>query len=67
MNLTATLIVFAASAVCFFWAMRVAARPADPLKPRLINYNLVMVAAAFIGLVMLVHMINLAGFKTGRY
>lgn len=47
--------------------MRVAARPADPLKPRLLNYNLVMVVAAFVGLVMIVHLINLAGLKTGRY
>jgi len=67
MNLTITILILAAAIAGFFWSMRIAARPADPLKPRMINYNLVMVLAVFIAFVMIIHLINMAGIKTGRY
>lgn len=67
MTLTLSLIILALAAIGFLLAMRIAARPADPLKPRLVNYNIVMVIAAFIILLMFVHIINLVGVKTGRY
>ena len=67
MSLTITLIILALAAVTFVVSMRIAARPADPLKPRLINYNIVMIIAVFVAFIMIVHLINLAGIKTGRY
>ena len=67
MDFIITLIVLAFSAIGFFVSMRIAARPADPLKPRLVSYNLMMILTAFVFILMLVHLVNLAGIKTGRY
>lgn len=67
MDLIITLIVLAFSAIGFFVSMRIAARPADPLKPRLVSYNVIMILTVFVFILMLVHLVNLAGIKTGRY
>lgn len=67
MSITITILILSAAIVGFIWSMRIAARPADPLKPRLVNYNIVMVLAVFVAFIMIIHLINLAGIKTGRY
>lgn len=67
MTLPVTLLVLALAAGLFFWSMARAAKPADPLKPRMINYHVVMIFAVFIAFIMVVHLVNLAGVKTGRY
>ena len=67
MSLTVTLIILAIAAGVFIWSMRIAARPADPLKTRIINYNIVMIIAVFVAFLMVVHLVNLAGVETGRH
>lgn len=43
------------------------ARPSDPLKgPRLMPWRPLMVAAAVGALMMVVHLVNIMGVKTGR-
>ena len=43
------------------------ARPADPARgPRLAPYRFLMLVGAAVVLMMLVHLVNLAGFRTGR-
>ena len=67
MPLNATLIMLAtAVAVGLFCAWR-GARPPDLIRgPRLIPYRFIMVLAAAFVLIALVHLMNLAGFETGR-
>ncbi len=51
-------------AALFGW---LGARPADPARgPRLAPYRFLMLVAAAVVLMMLVHLVNLAGFHTGR-
>lgn len=53
-------------AVGLFSGWRGAQAP-NPLKgPRLMPYRLIMVTAAAAALVLLVHLVNLLGIKTGR-
>jgi len=50
-----------------FWlASHRAAQPADPLRPRLVPWRGVIIASGFAAFVALVHLVNLAGFTTGR-
>ncbi len=42
-----------------------AAQPWDDLKPRVVPWRMVMLLAAFAGILALVHLINLAGGETG--
>jgi hypothetical protein len=54
----------AALAALFGW---LGARPFDPRKgPRLAPYRFLMLLCAAGVLIMLVHLVNLAGFTTGR-
>ncbi len=54
----------AAFATLFGW---LGARPFDPRKgPRLAPYRFLMLLCAAVVLFMIVHLVNLAGFTTGR-
>ena len=67
MELAPTLVLFllaAATVACSGWR---GARPFDPRRgPRLVPWRLIMVTAAVVALVLLVHLANLLGVKTGR-
>lgn len=67
MDLVATLTALgAAAAIGLFSAWR-GAQPPDLLRgPRMIPYRFIMVLAAAVCLVMVVHLVNLAGIETGR-
>lgn len=53
-------------AIALFSGWRGAQAP-NPIKgPRLMPYRLIMVTAAAAALVLLVHLVNLLGIKTGR-
>lgn len=65
MNLVTTLVVLAVSAAIFIFGSWRAAKPADPLRPRLIPWRPIIVFAGAAGLLMLVHLVNLMGFQTG--
>ena len=57
-------VVAALTAALFGW---LGARKPDPARgPRLAPYRFLMLAAAAVVLMMLVHLANLAGFRTGR-
>ncbi|CAN5225160.1 hypothetical protein BH09PSE2_BH09PSE2_03860 [soil metagenome] len=67
MDLAPTIILFLiASATVAFAGWR-GAHPFDPRRgPRMAPWRLIMVTAAFVALVLLVHLANLLGVKTGR-
>lgn len=65
-DLALTLTALALFGGLFALASRQAAKPADPLKPRLVPWRPIIIIAAFGGLVALVHLVNLAGLETGR-
>ena len=67
MDWTVTLIAAAAAAgFCALCGWR-GARPPDVHRgPRMVPWRLLMVSSAVVVLVMLVHLANLAGVKTGR-
>lgn len=67
MNLTVTITILLCASLAFLASWRIAARPADPLKPRLLSWNVMMILALFVMVLMIVHIINLTGIKTGRY
>lgn len=59
-------VAFAAAllAALFGW---LGARKPDPMRgPRLAPYRFLMLVSAAVVLIMLVHLVNLAGFHTGR-
>ena len=57
-------VVAALIAAAFGW---LGARKPDPARgPRLAPYRFLMLAAAAVVLMMIVHLVNLAGFHTGR-
>jgi|WetSurMetagenome_2_1015567.scaffolds.fasta_scaffold129051_2 hypothetical protein len=64
-SITAALaLVAAALAALSGW---LGARPFDPRKgPRLLPYRFLMLVCAAVVLFMIVHLVNLAGFTTGR-
>ena len=67
MGLTVTLAIAGGAAILaalFGW---LGARRPDPARgPRLAPYRFLMLASAAVVLMMIVHLINLAGFHTGR-
>jgi hypothetical protein len=67
MSLTVTLILLAAFVALFAYGSWKSAKPADPLRPRMVPWRPVMVAAGLGGILMLVHVLNLMGVETGRH
>ena len=65
MDLTATIAVLAAAAGLFAFGSWRSAQPADPLKPRLIPWRLVIILSGAVGVLMLAHVANLFGIQTG--
>ena len=66
MDLTTTLIVLALAVGLYAYGSWRAARPADPLNPRLVPWRPVIIIAGLVGLLMVVHVVNLLGVSTGR-
>lgn len=67
MSLGATLTVLALAGVLCVVAGWMGARPPDLARgPRLVPWRPIMVAAAVVAMLMLVHLLNLAGITTGR-
>jgi hypothetical protein len=65
MTLPVTLSILAASVAIFAFGSWKAAQPADPLKPRMIPWRPLIIVAGVAALLMLVHLVNLAGVDTG--
>lgn len=65
-SLTLALLAGAVAAgAAFGW---LGARPPDPHRgPRMAPYRFLMILSAAIGLMLLVHLVNLMGLRTGRY
>ena len=61
MSLAQTLMLFAASAGVFALAVWRSSRPANPLRPRLIPWVMVMLVAVTVMLVALVHILAIYG------
>ena len=67
MTLSVTLGLIAASLAIAVFAGWRGAQPPDPLKGvRMAPYRLIMVTAAAAVLILMVHLVNLLGVKTGR-
>ena len=67
MDLTTTLIGAAiALGACIFFGWRGALPPDLTRGPRLIPHRALMVASTMVLLILVVHLVNLAGVKTGR-
>ncbi len=67
MDLLPTLILFLLAAAVVAFAGWRGAHPFDPRRgPRMVPWRLIMVTAAMVALVLLVHLANLLGMKTGR-
>ncbi len=65
MDLTTTLIILALAVGVYAYGSWRAAKPADPLNPRLIPWRPIILIAGVVGLLMIVHLVNLIGFTTG--
>jgi hypothetical protein len=59
MNLTVTLALLAVTAAVFGYSNYRARQPAQPLKVRMINYNLVMIFSIIVSLLLLSHVVTL--------
>lgn len=67
MDLWTTVIIMAAAIVVGLFCAWRGAQPPNVLRgPRMIPYRFLMVLAAALAMLMLVHLANLAGFETGR-
>jgi hypothetical protein len=66
MTLVTTLVVLALSVGLYAYGSWRAARPADPLNPRLIPWRPVILTAGVVAILMLVHLVNLLGVTTGQ-
>jgi len=66
MSLPVTFAILIPAALLFAYGSWKSAQPADPLKPRLVPWRPVMIIAAVVALVMLVHVVNTLGFETGN-
>jgi len=67
MDLPLTLALAAALLALAVFSGWMGARPPNPHKgPRLLPYRLIMVTAAAVMMLMLVHVVNLLGVTTGR-
>jgi hypothetical protein len=64
MNLTATLVLLTLTVAIFGYSNYRARQPAQPLKVRMINYNLVMIFSVIVTLLLLSHVVTLTtGFS----
>ena len=67
MSLTLTLILAAAFLTLAGLAAWRGAQPSNPLKgPRMMPWRLIMLTAAALAMLMIVHLVNLMGVNTGR-
>lgn len=66
LDMSITLGVLAAAIGSYVLASRHDARPADPLKPRLVPWKLVIIALGFVAFVALIHLVNLLGIDTSK-
>lgn len=66
MTLVTTIVVLALSVGLYAFGSWRAARPADPLNPRLIPWRPVILTAGVVAILMLVHLVNLLGVTTGQ-
>jgi hypothetical protein len=66
MSLTTTLTILAISGGLFVFASLHAKRPADPLKPRLLPWRVIIIASGAVAIFMFIHLVNLLGFQTGQ-
>jgi hypothetical protein len=66
MELTITIIAFIAGAGLVLAMARLQRRPKDNLDPSLLPTTPLLLLGAFIGLLALVHLLNLWGIHTGR-
>ncbi len=66
LELWMTIGVLGASVAVVGWMSWLERRPRDLLKPRLIPTTPILLAFGFIGLLALVHLLNLYGIHTGR-
>lgn len=65
MDLTATIAILVVAAALFAFGSWRSAQPANPLKPRLIPWRLVMILSGAVAILMLAHVANLFGIQTG--
>jgi hypothetical protein len=65
LGLPATIVIFTMALGLFAFASRQAYRPADPLRPRMINYAFVQFIAIFVALLMGAHILSLTGMPVG--
>ncbi len=65
-DMSITLGVFALAVGLYVLASRHDARPADPLKPRLIPWKVVIIALGFAAFLALLHLVNLLGIDTSK-
>jgi len=66
MGLIPTLLIMAGAIGVGAFARYKANRPYEPGTPRLINWNLVMIFAGVVAIIMLVHLFSLSGFEVGQ-
>ena len=65
-DLVITLAAIALFGGLFALASHRAAKPADPLNPRLVPWRPIIIISGFAMLVAIVHLLNLFGVETGR-
>jgi hypothetical protein len=65
LDLAITMAILIGLVGVFFYGRAVTARPADPLKPRMVPWTLVMIFCAFAILLAIVHLVNGLGYQTG--
>ena len=66
MDIVPTVITLLVAVAISAWASYKAGQPFDPMKPRLVPYTGLIFVAAVVAVYMVVHLVNLAGFETGR-
>ena len=62
-----TLLVLVAALAAIARVIVLERRPRDDLNPRLVPTTAVLIVSAFIAILALVHLVNLAGIHTGRF
>lgn len=67
LDMIITLSALAACVGLFAYGRAVAARPADLTKVRMIPWNAVLIGLGFVILILLVHLVNLMGVRTGQH
>ena len=66
MDIVPTIITLLVAVAISVWASYKAKQPFDPMNPRLVPYTGLIFVAAVVAVYMVVHLVNLAGFETGR-